>query len=315
MCKISFVIPCYGSEKTIKLVTDEIIDVITNKTKFDYEIICVNDCSPDGVLTELLSLAKNNARIKVIDFAKNMNRPGAVMAGLNYSSGDYVVVMDDDGQCPMNEFMRLIEPLFNGYDVSMADYPKRKQSVFKDFGTNVNKLMTSWALERPKNIEFTNFMVMKRFVVDEIVKYKNPYPYMTGLILRVTQNITNVTMEERNRYEGKTNFTFKKMIQLWMNGITAFSIKPLRLSSFAGFIFAFIGFVYGIFVVLNKILSPDVSVGWSSIIAILLVIGGLLLLMLGIIGEYIGRIYISINNSPQYVIKQMINFDKDKINE
>ncbi|MBQ9516675.1 MAG: glycosyltransferase [Eubacterium sp.] len=306
--KISFIIPCYGSEKTIIPVIEEIIDTV-NKLKYEYEIIAVNDCSPDGVWNILLNIAKENSCVKPVSLAKNMNRPGAVMAGICLASGDILVIMDDDGQCPMDKLDELISPLFNGYDVSIAGYPERKQSAFKDFGTFVNKKMTEWVIDRPKNLQFTNFMAIKKFIASELVKYDNPYPYLSGLILRTTSNIINVPMEERNRIAGTTTFTFRKMLSLWINGFTAFSVKPLRLSSFIGVIAALIGFVFGIVTIIRKLVVPDISVGWSSIISVMLFIGGLIMLMLGMIGEYLGRIYISINNSPQYVIKEKINFD------
>lgn len=312
MEKISFVIPCYGSENTIEAVVDEIIDVVSQKSEYDYEIIAVNDCSPDNVLNKLYYLSKNNKKVKVINFAKNMNRPGAVMAGLNYAKGDYVVVMDDDGQCPMNNFWQLLQPLLDGHDVSIASYPERKQSIFKDFGTLVNKKMTQFILDRPKDMQFTNFMVMKSYIVKEITNYKNPYPYYTGLLLRTTSDIINVQMDERERFSGSTTFTFGKMLGIWLNGLTAFSIRPLRVSSLVGVICAIIGFIFGIVTIIRKLVVPDISVGWSSTVSIMLFIGGLIMLMLGMIGEYIGRIYISINNSPQYVVKETINIDEDK---
>lgn len=312
MEKISFVIPCYGSENTIEAVIDEIIDIVSQKSEYDYEIIAVNDCSPDNVLDKLYYLSKNNKKVKVINFAKNMNRPGAVMAGLNYAKGDYVVVMDDDGQCPMNNFWQLLKPLLDGHDVSIARYPERKQSIFKDFGTLVNKKMTQFILDRPKDMQFTNFMVMKSYIVKEITNYKNPYPYYTGLLLRTTSDIINVQMDERERFSGSTTFTFGKMLGMWLNGLTAFSIKPLRLSSLVGVICAIIGFIFGIVTIIRKLVVPNISVGWSSTVSIMLFIGGLIMLMLGMIGEYIGRIYISINNSPQYVVKETINIDEDE---
>lgn len=312
MEKISFVIPCYGSENTIEAVVDEIIDVVSQKSEYDYEIIAVNDCSPDNVLNKLYYLSNRNKKVKVINFAKNMNRPGAVMAGLNYAKGDYVVVMDDDGQCPMNNFWQLLQPLLDGHDVSIASYPERKQSIFKDFGTLVNKKMTQFILDRPKDMQFTNFMVMKSYIVKEITNYKNPYPYYTGLLLRTTSDIINVQMDERERFSGNTTFTFGKMLGMWLNGLTAFSIKPLRLSSLVGVICAIIGFIFGLVTIIRKLVVPDISVGWSSTVSIMLFIGGLIMLMLGMIGEYIGRIYISINNSPQYVVKETINIDEDK---
>lgn len=308
---ISFVIPCYGSEKTVGAVIDEIIGTVAKMPSYDYEVVAVNDCSPDGVWNVLCEIARDNKNVKLINFAKNMNRPGAVMAGLKYALGDYIVVMDDDGQCPMDHLPELIEPLSEGYDVSIADYPTRKQSFFKDFGTIVNKAMTAWIIDRPKDQQFTNFMAFKRFVVQEMIKYENPYPYLTGLILRTTSRIKNVPMEERSRLSGSTTFTFSKMLKLWMNGLTAFSIKPLRLSSMLGVICSIIGFIFGIVTIIRKLVVPTISAGWSSTISIMLFIGGLIMLMLGMIGEYLGRIYISINNSPQYVIRETVNFDKD----
>lgn len=310
MKKISFIIPCYGSEKTVGKVIDEIIDVVKQKKSYSYEIICVNDRSKDHVLDVLKDIASKNHNVKVISFAKNMNRPSAVMAGLKYSSGDYRVILDDDGQCPMQNLWQLLEPLENGADVSMAKYPERKQNPFKNFGTAMNKAMTRFFLNRPKDLEFTNFMALQSFIADEIVKYDNPYPYLTGLLLRSTANFANVKMEERKRISGSTTFSFRKMLDLWLNGVTAFSITPLRISTFVGIICAIIGFVYGLVLIIQKLSGVDIAVGYSSIVAILLFIGGVIMIMLGIIGEYIGRIYISINNSPQYVIKEMINFDE-----
>lgn len=309
---ISFVIPCYGSENTIEKVIEEITFVVSQKPEYDFEVIAVNDCSPDGVLIKLKALAKIDKRIKVINFSKNMNRPGAVMAGLNYASGEAVVVMDDDGQCPMDQFWKLYNPIEQGHDVAIASYPKRKQTLFKDFGTFVNKKMTEFIINKPKNMQFSNFMIMKSFIVKEIIKYENPYPYFTGLILRTTNDIINIEMEERERFSGASTFTFAKMLGMWINGLTAFSIKPLRISSITGVLCAIIGFVYGVITIVRKFVVPDISVGWSSTISILLFIGGLIMLMLGMIGEYLGRIYISLNKSPQYVIKETINFKEEQ---
>lgn len=311
MKKISFVIPCYGSEKTIGIVIDEINTVVGKNEKYDYEIIAVNDQSPDNVWEVLNKIANKNKKVKLINLAKNMNRPGALMAGLSVVSGDYVIIMDDDGQCPMEKLWDLIKPLEDGHDVSMAKYTEYKQSIFKSFGTIVNRKMTEIIIEKPKNLNFTNFMALKRYIVEEIVKYKNPYPYMTGLLLRTTSDMVNVEMEERKRITGSTNFTFKKMLSLWLNGFTAFSVKPLRIATVIGFITAALGFLYGLYVIVHKlVVHTSVAQGYSSIMAVLLFIGGIIMLMLGIVGEYIGRIYISINNSPQYVIKEKVNMEK-----
>ena len=310
--KLSFIIPCYGSEKTVGQVIEEIDKVVSKNPRYDYEIIAVNDCSPDNVWKVLKNIAQNNSKVKLINLAKNMNRPGALMAGMSETTGDYIILMDDDGQCPMESLWKLIEPLENGHDVSIAKYPTYKQSKFKSFGTIVNRKMTEIVMEKPKDLSFTNFSALKRYIVEEITKYKNPYPYLTGLLLRTTSDIVNVEMEERERITGSTNFTFKKMLNLWINGFTAFSIKPLRISTIVGIITAALGFIYGIYIIIHKlVVHTTVVQGYSSLMAVMLFIGGIIMMMLGMIGEYIGRIYISINNSPQYVIKETVNI-KDK---
>lgn len=312
--KLSFIIPCYGSENTIQQVIEEIEEMVKQRNnEYDYEIITVNDCSPDNVLQVLRKIAEKNGKVKVINLAKNRNRPGALLAGMSKVTGDYIVLMDDDGQCPMDKLWDLLKPIEDGHDVSIAKYPSYKQNKFKSFGTYVNRKMTEIIIDKPKNLNFTNFSILKRYIVEEIKKYKNPYPYMTGLLLRTTSDIVNVEMEERSRISGTTNFTFKKMLDLWINGFTAFSIKPLRIATVIGILVSILGFLYGIYIIIHKlVVHSDVLPGYSSLMAAILLIGGIIMLMLGIIGEYLGRIYISINNSPQYVIKEMINVEEEK---
>lgn len=314
--KISFIIPCYGSEKTVGIVIKEIDEIVSKNPKYDYEVVAVNDQSPDKVWEVLKGIAKENKKVKIINLAKNMNRPGALMAGMSKATGDYIILMDDDGQCPMESLWELIKPLEEGHDVSIAKYPSYKQSIFKSFGTIVNRKMTEIIMEKPKGLNFTNFTAIKKYIVDEILKYENPYPYMTGLLLRTTSDIVNVQMEERERITGSTNFTFKKMLNLWINGFTAFSVKPLRISTVIGFITAAIGFLYGLYIIIHKLfIHTNIAQGYSSMMAVLLFIGGIIMLMLGMIGEYLGRIYICINNSPQYVIKEMFNIKEGEKNE
>ena len=314
--KLSFVIPCYGSEHTIVHVIGEILEVVSQREGYDYEIICVNDASPDNVLEVLIKIAENNSKVKVIDLAKNFGKHSAVMAGYSFVTGKYIINLDDDGQCPMDRLWDLIDPLLDDKaDMTTADYPKRKQSAFKNFGSYVNSLMSMALINKPKELRFSNFSVKKRFIIDEILKYQNPYPYLEGLILRTTNNILPIPMEERDRYAGKGNFTFFKSLALWINGFTAFSVKPLRMATFIGLFCSIMGFAAGVFVIIRKLIKPRIAMGYSSTMALLLFIGGMLMLMLGMIGEYIGRIYISINNSPQYVIRNTININMENNHE
>ncbi|MDR0835764.1 MAG: glycosyltransferase [Tannerella sp.] len=307
MKKLSFVIPCYGSELTIEGVIAEINSVMALRPEYSFETICVNDCSPDNVLEKLKKIATEQDTVTVVDFAKNMGKHAAVMAGFSFVTGDYIVNLDDDGQCPLDKLWNLVDTVENGSDIAIAKYPVKKQSVVKNFGSSVNAFMSHILLNKPNNLQFSNFGVIKRFIIDEILKYHNPYPYLEGLFLRTTSKIINVEMDERERTAGTGHFTFRKSLSLWLNGFTAFSIKPLRIATVAGFVFAVIGFVYALSIVIRKLfIYPEMAMGYSSTMAILLLIGGMLMLMLGLIGEYIGRIYISINNSPQYVIREVI---------
>ena len=308
---ISFVIPCYNSEGSAGLVIDEIREVVATRPEFDYQIIAVNDSSPDNVLEVLKDKAAHDERILVVDLAKNVGRHNALMCGCHYAEGEYIVFCDDDQQCPLDRLWDLLAPLENdeahggGYDVAIARYPRKTQSAWKNFGSKVNDVVSTWLLNKDPQLKFSNFSVMKKFIKDEVVKYTNPYPYLSGLMLSSTKHVCNVDMEERERVIGTGNYSFKKSLSLWMNSFTSFSVKPLRLATFCGFALAFIGIVFAIYVVVRKLLKPLVAIGYSSTMAALLFIGGMIMLMLGLIGEYIGRIYISLNNLPQFVVRDL----------
>ena len=305
--KLSFVIPCYRSEKTIEAVCDEIIRTVSLREEAEYEIIAVNDSSPDQVLEVLKRLAEKNHRIKVLDLAKNMGKHAALMAGFRHCTGEYIVCVDDDYQCPVDHLWELLEPLFAGNDVSMAKYGVKKQSRFKNWGSGMNAFMMTHLLGKPREFQFSNFAAMKAFVVEEICGYENPYAYINGLILRTTGSIINVPMEERERMSGFGGYNFIKSLKLWVNGFTAFSVKPLRIATLLGALCALSGFLYGLMIMIRKIVYPEILAGYSSLMVVLLIIGGVIMLILGILGEYVGRIYICVNNSPQYVIRQSVN--------
>lgn len=310
---LSFVIPCYRSEETIEQVYREISDVMALRPEYDYEIIAVNDCSPDHVLQVLKDLAEKDHRFKVVDLAKNFGKHSALMAGFSFVRGEYVVSLDDDGQCPVYELWKLVDAVVEEkYDCATAVYTQKKEATWKLLGSKVNTWMVNMLIEPPKGVNIENFFVIKRYVCDEILNYKNPYPYVSGLLLRATHRVKMIPMEERERGDGKeTGFTFKKSLALFTNGLTAFSIKPLRIASVIGMVFALLGFIYGIVVVVRKLLNPAMPMGYSSMMAVLLFSSGIVMLILGLIGEYLGRIYISLNNSPQYVIRETFNVDTE----
>ena len=215
--------------------------------------------------------------------------------------------MDDDGQTPADEVGKLLSKIEEGYDAVYAKYSHKQHSGFRNFGSKINELMTRVMLGKPKELYLSSYFAVRRFVVDEMMRYTNPYPYVIGLVLRTTKNIANVEVAHREREIGTSGYTIGKLLGLWFNGFTAFSIKPLRIATAMGCMTAVAGFLYGIYTIIKKFVNPIVPIGFSAMMAALVFIGGMIMLMLGLIGEYIGRIYISLNNSPQYVIKECIN--------
>lgn len=303
---LSIVIPCYQSEGTIENVIEKIIDTVKRDGRYDYEIICVNDYSQDHTFQILKKMAEN-PKIKVIDFSKNFGQHAALMAGFHYVSGEIVICMDDDGQNPPEEMFKLIDKLEEGFDLVSAKYSRKKHSLYRRIGTKISFGMSSYLIGKPKDIDLNSYYAFRRYIVDEVIKYTNPYPFVHGLILRITRNIANVEIEHRERERGQSGYNLRKLFSLWMNGFTAFSEKPLRIASLVGCICSFFGFLFGILIVIRKLIYPDIPTGYSSMMAVLLFLSGMIMLFLGLLGEYIGRIYISINNAPQYAIRNIIN--------
>ncbi len=307
--KISFVIPCYRSENTIEFVVNEIKDKMASMKHDDYEIILINDCSPDGTYAVIRKICSENHNVIGINHAKNFGQHAALMAGFHFVSGDVVVCLDDDGQTPADEVDKLLDKIDEGYDVVYAQYDHKQHSGFRNWGSHLNKKMTEVMLNKPKELFVSSYFAARRFIIDEMINYKGAYPYVIGLVLRTTKSICNVKVNHRQRLEGESGYNLKKLLALWMNGFTSFSILPLRVASYGGCITAFIGFIYAIYVIIRKLVDANRQIGWSSTISIMLILGGFILLVLGLIGEYVGRIFISLNNSPQYVIREVINYD------
>ena len=307
--KISFCIPCYRSEKTIETVIAGIHEAMSGHADYETEIVCAIDGSPDDVYGVLRKIAADDTTVKVINLSKNYGQPGARMASLQYATGDIHVCLDDDGQCPMENLWELIQPVLDGYDVSIARYPSKKQSAFKNFGSWLNEKMVHTLLDVPSDYYFSNFWVMQKFVTDEILQYPNPYPYITGLVAQITRSIAYVSMEEHDRLSGTTGYTFKKLVDSWLNGALNFSVKPVRMATLLGSTTAVVGFVVALVEIIRKLCGVDINMGFTSIISAILIVGGMQMIILGVLGEYIARTFISINKAPQYVVKNTINVD------
>ena len=311
---ISFVIPCYRSQATLPSVIREIQETMEGLSQYTYEVVLVNDCSPDNTFDSIRELCRENKNITGINLAKNFGQHSALMAGFHQVKGDIIVCLDDDGQTPADEVGKLLEGIEKGADVVYAKYAHKHHSGFRNWGRHVNELMTRIMLGKPRDLYVSSYFAARRFVVDEMIKYEYPYPYVIGLVLRTTKNIVNVEVNHRDRMEGTSGYTLGKLLGLWFNGFTAFSVKPLRIATVTGAGCAFLGFAYGIYTIIKKIFinPPGLVTGFSALMSVLVFMGGMLMLMLGLVGEYMGRMYISMNRSPQYVVREIVNCETEE---
>ena len=301
---ISIVIPVFNAEKTIEPLVKNIIDELSGE--YSLEIILVNDHSDDNSEEKCIKLFHKNPKfIKFYSLAKNVGEHNAVMAGLNNMEGDYAVIMDDDFQNPVTEVAKLINyAKESNLDVIYTFYSKKHHSFLRNLGSKFNNFVATIMLRKPRNLYLSSFKILNKFISQEIIKYDLPFSYLDGLILRTTQNIGAIQVEHRPRTHGKSGYTFKKLVSLWLNMFTNFSILPLRISIFTGFIFAIIGLVLGIRTVYASFVYPGFPAGYASIITILSIFSGIQLMAIGMVGEYLGRTFLSLNKQPQFTIRR-----------
>ena len=303
---LSIVIPCYRSAHTIEKVVEMSMEVIRTIPGLDCEFILVNDCSPDDTFEAIRRLGIKYPNVKGINLAKNFGQHNAIMAGLNYAEGDYIIGMDDDLQTHPSQIFRLIHKMEEGYDLVYGVYPQKKNSWKKNLTSKLNEVTSRIMLNRPKEIVSSNFWMITKAVQEEVVKYDSFNPYIDGIFYRVTHNIGNVPVEHFKREVGTSGYTLKKLINLWLR-YWNFSVIPLRISFGLGIFSGFAGAVMAILIIINKILNPDIPVGWSSTLCVVVVFFGLVLMVLGVIGEYLGKIILILNNTPQFIVRDTVN--------
>lgn len=301
---LSIVIPVYNSEATIGPLTEKLIDALSRD--YNLEIVLVNDNSKDNSEKVCIELYKKHKPfIKFYSLAKNVGEHNAVMAGLNQVTGDYTVIMDDDFQNPISEVLKLVEfAKEHNFDVVYTYYDRKQHSFFRNLGSKFNDKVANIMLNKPKDLYLSSFKLLNKFVVKEIIKYDMPYPYIDGLVLRTTNSIGKIKVHHVARGQGRSGYTIKKLVSLWLNMFTNFSILPLRWSIIVGFIFAVLGLIFGVVIMIEKFSDPTLPMGFTTIAVAVFIFAGIQLISLGIIGEYIGRIKLSQNKSPQYTIKK-----------
>ncbi len=305
MTKLSFVIPVYNSESSIELTIQNIQELMAGKLgNYSYEIVMANDGSTDNSDTVCREILKKHEHLKYIQLSRNFSQHNALIAGFNHVDGDLIVSMDDDLQVSADDVLLLLEKLErDDLDVVYGNYENKKHSVFRNLSGMINQKMSEVLLNKPSDIKLTSFYILKRYVVDEITRYKGSFPYMGGLILRSTNRIGTVKVAHLERKFGKSNYTFQKLFSLWFNGFTNFSTKPLRFISASGLFFFVLSFVFIVFLVIKKMTNPGTPIGWTSTLLSIFAFGGLQLAAIGFVGEYIGRVFLSLNKTPQYIVR------------
>ncbi|HLJ95379.1 MAG TPA: glycosyltransferase family 2 protein [Gemmataceae bacterium] len=304
--QISIVIPVYNGAASIDALVTRLIDVLGTNA---LQIVLVNDGSPDKSDEICRSLYRRfSETITYVKLAKNFGEHNAVMAGLQHARGDYVVIMDDDFQNPPDEVVRLIEHACgHNYDIVYTFYRHKRHHWFRNLGSLLNDRVANFMLDKPRDLYLSSFKCLSRFTVDEILKYRGPFPYLDGLALRCTRNIGKLEVCHQPRREGRSNYTFRRLVRLWLNMFVNFSVMPLRLSTLMGLAFGAAGFLMGAWVFVEKMTFPDVPVGWPSVIVAIVLFSGVQLVMLGLLGEYLGRLFLSSNQTPQYVVREVLD--------
>ena len=300
---LSIVIPVYNGAASIA----ELVGALEELSiEGGHEIVLVNDGSPDNSLEVCRSLLdKARVPITLVSLARNYGEHNAVMAGLRHASGAHVITMDDDLQNPPEEVERLLAfAQCSDNDAVYTYYEEKKHSAWRNLGSRFTNRVADFVLEKPRGLYLSSFRCMSAFTVREVTRYQGPFPYIDGLILQVTQNIGRVMVRHLPRAAGRSNYTLRRLLRLWMSMFVNFSVMPLRISTITGFVLSGLGAIGGAAVIGEALLYSPPE-GWASLMAAVLLLSGVQLIILGIVGEYLGRLYLTANGKPQSVVREV----------
>jgi glycosyltransferase involved in cell wall biosynthesis len=306
---LSFVIPLYNSAATIASLVHD-IEALT--IEGGHEVILVNDGSADATTDVCRDLVRT-ARIPItlVEHARNFGEHNAVLSGWRNARGAYIVNLDDDGQNPPSEAVRLWQHAKReGLDVVFGHYEIKRHSPWRNAGSWFTNRMTDWALDKPPGFYLSSFRCVSAFVTSEVVGYAGPYPYIDGLLLQVTQRIGSITVRHDERRAGKSGYTLRRLLRLWLSAWLNFSLLPLRAATAVGVVTAIAGLVAFVFVVWLWLIDRGPAYGWGWVMATVLVFSGTQLVMLGLIGEYVGRMFLAVNQRPQSVVREVVTSRK-----
>lgn len=308
MPHLSVVIPVFNSERTIGPLVETLFEALAG---VDLEVVLVNDGSRDGSEGVCIGLARRFGRVRFVSLRRNFGEFNAVLCGLNYAQGQFCAIIDDDFQNPPGEILKLLHAAeTGGYDVVYSFYPEKKHGPLRNAGSWLVNRLTTGLLDKPRDLYLSSFKLLRREIVDEITRYRGPYPYLDGLIFRVTRNVGRVEVIHRERRAGRSNYTPRRLVSLFLNVLFGYSTRPLRLLSGAGLALTGLAFGLGI---------AEAAVGWLTrvgvasplLLATVLFVGGLNLLGLGLLGEYVGKAFMHQSGLPPYIVKtELLNDDR-----
>jgi glycosyltransferase involved in cell wall biosynthesis len=305
---LSVVVPVYGSQDCVAELADRVAQVCRENT-LSYELILVFDCSPDRSWEAIQGVVARDPAVIGLRLRKNFGQDNAIMAGMNVARGEAIVVMDDDLQHDPADIPSLLAKLREGYDLVYAKYRRTHQKSWKNMGSWFNGKMAEIVLSKPPEVNISPYKIVAAPVVATLIQYRGPYPYIDGLLFRTTANMTQIDVQHHPRLRGRSNYTFWKSVSVWARLATNFSVVPLRIATFAGVFIAGVGLCLAAGFLVYRLQYPDIGVtaiGWASLIVSILVLGGFQLMTLGVLGEYVGRTHLNVNQGPQYVVRDRI---------
>ena len=299
---LSIVVPVYNGAKTVGELVDALADL---DVEGGHEIVLVVDGSPDNSIDICRGLLKTaRVPLTVVDHARNFGEHNSVMTGLRHARGAWVVTMDDDLQNPPSEVLRLlVHAQRTGADAVYTYYEQKEHAAWRNLGSRFTNRVADWLLDKPRGLYLSSFRCLSAFVVGQVIQYEGPFPYIDGLIMQATQRLERLPVQHLPRAEGRSNYTFRRLVRLWLNMFLNFSVMPLRVSSLTGLAFSVLGAVGVVLVVGEALIMGNTPSGWGSVMAAVLLLSGVQLLILGVVGEYLGRLFLTTNRKPQAIVR------------